>query len=100
MVDLPRLSQWRNCLTDILAADYGYDNRESIKITMEKGPGDADFAYLAGKGLSRVSALLFAIIKGADIIENHSDPASMDKSKLDMDMLHWYEFLGLFGNFP
>ncbi|CAJ1458176.1 unnamed protein product [Effrenium voratum] len=83
VVDWPRLPQWMNCLKDIVTEPRGYDNREFIKITLHPGDkGQGQFAYLAGKGFSRISALLFAVMKGADAVEDTGSHESLDASRM------------------
>ena len=75
-----------NCLKDIVTEPRGYDNREFIKITLHPGDkGQGQFAYLAGKGFSRISALLFAVMKGADAVEDTGSHESLDASRLQED---------------
>ncbi|CAJ1379393.1 unnamed protein product [Effrenium voratum] len=85
VVDWPRLPQWMNCLKDIVTEPRGYDNREFIKITLHPGDkGQGQFAYLAGKGFSRISALLFAVMKGAGAVEDTGSHESLDASRMQV----------------
>lgn len=99
VTDLPRLSQWMNCLIDIVMSPVGYDSREAILVSLE-GPvdgnrGDGPVLSLAGKGFSRISAMCFAIIHGAEAVENvqASDREVDDKLQADLDL--WKVCLGL-----
>ncbi|CAJ1456696.1 unnamed protein product, partial [Effrenium voratum] len=96
VVDWPRLPQWMNCLKDIVTEPRGYDNREFIKITLHPGDkGQGQFAYLAGKGFSRISALLFAVMKGADAVEDTGSHESLDASRMQEGTKLWIQLLGL-----
>lgn len=84
VTDLPRLSQWMNCLTDIINNPLGYDNRESILVAK-----DSDHLTLVGKGFSRISSLMFAVMKGADIMEHAGEDENMDETARARAMELW-----------
>ena len=103
MTDLPRLSQWMNCLTDIVMSPVGYDSREAILVTVEGqvggdgdgGHGGGPVVSLVGKGFSRISAMCFAIIHGAEAVEafQASDQEVDEKHQEDLDL--WKMRLGV-----
>ena len=83
VTDLPRWVQWTNCLTDILRNPAGYDSRESISVMPEKTEGKVS---LVGKGFSWVTALVFAVIKGADCIENMDPDTEVQKAEQELEL--------------
>ena len=103
VTDLPRLSQWMNCLTDIVMSPVGYDSREAILVTVEGqvggdgdgGDGGGPVVSLVGKGFSRISAMCFAIIYGAEAVEafQASDQEVDEKHQEDLDL--WKMRLGV-----
>ena len=77
---------------DILSSPHFYDNREAVKVVTElPNPAGPSFVTLAGKGFSRISALMFAVMKGEEAIEQATD---MDAEKLQADQDLWLQFPG------
>ena len=82
--DFPRLLQWKTCLTDVITNPTGYDNREVLRITK---PNKDGLVMLAGKGMSRLTSLLFAVRMGADYVEQ--PPVGISPEKLEEGMDAW-----------
>lgn len=84
MRDYPRLLQWKTCFTDLVTNPGGYDNREVIRTTK---PTPEGYVLLAGKGMSRLTSLLWAVRLGADAVED--PPEGLGQEKLQEDMDAW-----------
>ena len=86
VTDLPQMDQWMNCFREIVASHY--DNREVITV-QSLGSGNPSKFEIAGKGFSRVTAMLFAVMRGAAVVDAKSIG---NDEKLKEDVENWKQF--------
>ena len=80
---MPRLGQWVNSFSDILAT--GYIAKETVNCSP-----CPDGVEIAGKGFSRVSSCLFIVLYGNKAFEDFDGDVKTDKFKEDKSMFESY----------